>query len=119
MGRRLRLQDLLEQQYGTAFTTRTSDPGAVIGAAAAQLMREDPSRIGFRYVNLSPNAIYLHFVNTVSATQGIQVGPGGGSLGVSFREDGILPGLEWFHVALAAGSAYVLIEYLTAEAQGR
>lgn len=119
MGRRLRLQDLLEQQYGTAFTTRTSDPGATVGAAAVQLMREDPSRIGFRYINLSAIPIYLHFVNTVSVTQGIQVGAGGGSLGVSFREDGILSGLEWFHVTVAAGAAYVLIEYLTAEAQGR
>lgn len=118
MARRLRLQDLLEQQFGTGFTTRISDAGATIGVTAAQLMREDPSRIGFRYINLSTNNIYLHFVGNVSATRGIQVGPGGGSLGALFRNDGILPGLEWFHVAAAAASAYVLIEYLTAEAQG-
>lgn len=104
--------DLLFAREGVRTTRRVNRVAASVGIAAAQVFRQDPNRIGFRFVNLSLNAMYLGSWSDVSSTKGIYVGPNGGSALALWDEDGEEVGYEWFVIADGAASAYLAVETL-------
>ena len=108
------LQGLLKKQLGVTTYERISAAGVTVGVAASRVVRQNPNRVAFVFVNLSVNSIYISPIITPSATRGIRVGPSGGLLRVVWDEDFSLTGYEWNAIASAAGSEYFLIELLTA-----
>ena len=86
--------------------------GVTLGVAAAQALRQNPTRLAFLFVNLSPNVMYLTPLGTPSAAKGVYVGPNGGSFSVLAEEDGEVVAWEWRGLAVAAASPYFLLETL-------
>lgn len=114
-GAALSLRELLEARFGTrGFPNENPENLASIGVTAQRLLRGNPNRIAFLYINLSVDTHYLRFGAAPSATNGIQVGPGGGSVRVFYIDDFDLPAYEWNVLGAAAGGAFYCVEYVTA-----
>lgn len=105
-------RQLLQRVIGVPLVSRGSVAGAMIGVAISAPIVQSPGRVGFVFVNLSVNTIYLTPVGDPSATRGIRVGPGGGTVRCWVLEDGEAVGWEWRAIADAAGSSYFLLETL-------
>jgi hypothetical protein len=108
------IETLLARALGVRVITRPSAPGLTVGVASAQVLRQNPNRVGFTFVNLSANTIYLAPGREASSTYGILVGANGGAVGVTWFEDFTLCAYDWQAIATAAASAYLVIELLTA-----
>ncbi len=106
------LHTLLERLYGVKIVPQISAPGFQVGVVVGQLLKQNANRIFVIVVNLSPNTISTSPDGVPSATHGITLGPGGGSLIMNFRDDLDLVGLEWAAIATAAGSDVLVVEGL-------
>jgi hypothetical protein len=108
------LEALLRERLGATAHPEVNRTLTSVGVAAAQLFRQDPTRVAFLVVNLSANSIYISPEPTVSATAGILLGANGGAASAIWDEDFDLVGLEWFALAAAAASAIWTLELVTA-----
>ena len=90
------IQDLLEAQLGTSFIERENPEGIDnIDTAVKDILRPDPSRVAFLFVNLSStDAIFLRPSGAATTSNGVRV-PAGGSAFTSWREDGTTPAKGW------------------------
>lgn len=75
-------------------------------------MRNDDDRLGFTFVNLSVNDMYIGPFADVASSKGIKAGPNGGSIALVWFEDFEIVGREWFAIATGAASNLLLIELI-------
>jgi len=108
----LSILDLLEREIGEPVSAQAPLTPTTIGTTSTRLVIQNPQRVAFLVVNLSANTIYVAPTGVVSATTGIRLGPTGGQVAVLWKEDLVLPALEWSIIADGAASAYLLIELL-------
>jgi len=108
------VRDYLLARLGVPTTPRASVAGSTLGLTVAQILRQDPRRVGFIFINLSPNQIFISPIGAATSTNGIRVGPSGGSVHVLALEDGEMAAWEWSGVADLAGSNYFILEILLA-----
>lgn len=111
------LRKLTVDRFGVAVIPVTNPEISSVGVAAARVLRQNPDRLGFNFVNLSPNDMYVGPFADVSSSKGIKVGPNGGSLATVWIEDFESVGVEWFVLATAAASNLLMIEYVAEQAQ--
>jgi len=97
--------ELLSNTYGVTLMIEDNPEVSQVGTTDVVILKNNPRRIGLVIINLSANAIYVRPQMTASATAGIGLVAGGGSLSMNCIEDFHLPSLEWHAVASAAGSA--------------
>lgn len=83
-----------------------------VGTTATRFLRVDGDRLGFVFVNLSVNDMFIGWFPDVSSSKGARVGPSGGSAVAIWEEDFLVLGAEWFVVATAAASALYYTEYI-------
>lgn len=103
------LYELLTREYGAGQWRVEEGIIANAGAAPLQFLRQDPRRIAFVFMNLSANALgILPSGNIVAATRQLTV-PSGGIAAFNFRDDLVLPGLEWFVLGTAAAEAFLAL----------
>lgn len=107
------LADLVQDRLGVKTFARFNPVKTTAGVTAAQVLRQQPNRAAFVYVNLSTADIYLGPFADVSATKGIRIPASGGSAVFLYEEDFDLVGYEWFDVATVAASAIFVLELLT------
>ena len=113
------IYDLLRREYGTEFIPSFSDALiATVGATSAQLLRQDGSRIGFVFVNLSANTIFIRPREAATTSAGIRVDSGGGSIVTIWKDDGPLPALDWHAIASGAASAFFFMALRLPTRQG-
>ncbi len=110
------LRKLTVDRFSVAVIPITNPEISSVGLAAARVLRQNPDRLGFNFVNLSVNDMYLGPFPDVSATKGIKVGPNGGSLATIWIEDFESVGQDWFVIATAAASNLLMIEYVAEQA---
>jgi len=108
------VRDYLLARLGVPTTPRASAAGSVLGLTVGQILRQDPRRVGFIFINLSPNQMFISPIGAASATNGIRVGPSGGSVHVLSLEDGEMTAWEWTGIADLAASNYFILEILLA-----
>lgn len=114
------LAELLTEQLGIKTYSRENPVVSQIQTTATLILRQDPSRIGFLYVNLSSENHFIAPLAGVASDNGVFVGPSGGNVQVVYTEDFDLPGRAWFAVAGAANSDFLVIEVLLlAQREGR
>ncbi len=107
------LRDLVRRELGAETFVDVNRVVSSIGVAAVQIMRQQPNRLAFVVVNLSPNDIHIGPFRDVSSSKGILLPPSGGSVVSIYTEDFDLVGYEWFGIAAAAASAILVVEWLT------
>lgn len=80
-----------------------------VGTSATRLVLNDPESAALLFVNVGANTIYISLTDKVSASRGIVLDSGGGSLSMIVRDDLVLPAREWWGLAdTAATDLYVL-----------
>lgn len=104
------VRELLVRRFGTYFTPESNRVASTVGTTSTEVLRGDPSRVGFLFVNLSLNNIFLSPIGAASATNGIRLDPNGGSVSVEWEEDGEVVAWPWQAVADGAGSAFLALE---------
>ncbi len=106
------LADLVRGHLGVPTFTRENPEVSTVGVTPVTVLRQNPNRVAFTIVNLSAVEVFLRPLQNPSATVGILVGPGGGSLTLDWLEDFDLCGYEWRAVANAAASPVFVLEWL-------
>lgn len=106
------VQGLIERELGVKTSSRQSDPASTISQAAVVIFKPDPRRLFFLFVNMGTGTIFLAPRPGVSATDGIFIPANGGTLSSSFRDDFILPALEWSGLGADANIPFYTLEVL-------
>lgn len=104
------VSDLLTAKFGVRFVSKLNRSLSSVGTTVVQVVRQDPSRIGFTIVNLSLNRIYVSPIGAPSATRGVRIDPNGGSVALNWEEDGEAVAWEWKGIADGAGSNVYILE---------
>lgn len=73
-----------------------------------ELVQNFPDRVSLTFCNVSDTDIYIATTTEVSTARGIRVAAGG-SVSLDVYEDALLPALQWYAVAAAAGGKDVYI----------
>lgn len=107
-----RLADLVNERFRGPVVPFVNRLITSVGITATQLMRPDSDRLGFVFVNLSINTMYLGWFADVSSSKGVRVGQGGGNAVAVWDEDFLVLGQDWYVVADAAASNLYLTEYI-------
>ena len=80
-----------------------------LGLTIVEVCPNDSERLSLVFVNLGGGVVYLAPDPSVSATRGIVIGPSGGSVSMTERDDTLMPTLQWFGLStLAATDCYLL-----------
>jgi hypothetical protein len=104
------IYDLLEQQFGARVEPILDFPLAQLTNVSQVLFRQDPRVAGWSFVNTGAAAVALRPMGVASAANGIQVPPSG-MLSVNWRDDGVLPALEWQAVSPGGNQTFFAIAY--------
>ena len=102
--------ELLANQFGLALDFEENPVVSSVGVTDLVLVKNNPRRIALVIINLSGNTLYVRPGSSpASATAGMVLVSGGGSLTMDVTSDFILPAREWHAVATGAASAvYVM-----------
>jgi hypothetical protein len=107
-----RLAELVARDFGGPIDARYNREISVVGTTVLRVFRLDADRVGASIVNLSANKIYAGPFLNVSATRGILLGPNGGQLVLTYNEEFLTVGAEWYVLASKANSAIFTIELI-------
>ena len=105
--------ELIERELGAKVTYRVNPEVAQIGTSATQFLKQNPRRVAFVLSVLGAYDVYIHTDQSVTSSNGILVGKSGGSSSTNWKEDFILPALNWYGIASSASNCYVLTIELT------
>lgn len=102
------LAKILKDRWGVR--TQAAQKTITLGVAAAELVPNNPDRLGLTIINLSTNSVYVALDNSVSDTKGMLLVPSGGSVTFSLEEDFQMVGWAIWGVATGADSSLFIIE---------
>lgn len=94
--------DFLREKYGGELSYDSGT--AQVGTTAERLLGGDADRLFVLVVNLSANVVYVHFEDNVGNSNGIRLGPAGGSMQIDIEGDAMLTTLPIWAVADGASS---------------
>lgn len=106
----LSVRDLLKARLGTATSPRVNRAASSVAVTTTQVLRNDPSRASFLFVNLGAFVVFLTPEGVPSSTNGIRVEPNGGALAVEWETDGEVVAWEWRAIAVGGASAVLILE---------
>ena len=75
-----------------------------VAVTATHLWRASPDRVALVIQNIGAQNMYVGTSPTVSATNGLLLGAGGGVMSLSAEQDGETPTREWWGLAAAVGT---------------
>jgi len=76
-----------------------------IGTTVGTVIDSDPDRLGLLVMNLSTNTVFVGIENNISSTNGIRLGPSGGSISFNVEDDGMILTRRIYGLATGAGSS--------------
>jgi len=94
------------------FPTRAVENPVIasVGTTAAEILRNNPDRVFWLVINLSPNVVYGALSGDVSGSKGIRLDAYGGWASMSVEEDGEAVAYPVFAIATGADSAIYVLE---------
>ncbi len=112
------VRDLLKARLGVPTRPRTSSPVMAPAPVVAPAVKQDAARVGIMFVNTGTFQVFLvpnSGGNPPSAVTGIKVEPNGGSLVVTWEEDGEITAWEWLGTANGGNSILFVVETIIDE----
>ena len=106
------IQGLLNQLFSVETELRDNPLVVQAEVTVTQILRANPSRIGFNLTNLGANAVFLWSDNAVSTTRGIRLSGNGGHAAALFDEDFTRVAYAWYVIADGGVSAIAVQEVL-------
>lgn len=102
------LKDFVDKHFSTSTQAYGNDVAIVIGITL--LAPNNPDRLMLVAINLSDTDVYVTPDKNPSATHGILLQSGGGTMSMNAAIDGELVGYEWnIYCTAAAKAVYVLV----------
>ena len=92
--------ELIEKELGISVDFRFGE-GVDVDLVDKIIVRNDPGRVALVIVQLGGGTIFVRPLTVASSSNGIALAASGGALTMNWRDDFILPALEWH----GAGSA--------------
>jgi len=114
------VRDLLKARLGVPTRARVSSPVISGAPVIATPVKQDAARVGIMFVNVGAFQVFIvpnSGGNPPSANIGIKVEPNGGSLVVTWEEDGEITAWEW--LATANGGTTIMFVVETIIDEGR
>jgi len=108
----MKAADIIARRFGVSTWARQNPLTSVVGTSVSRVLDNNPGRLAWTIVNLSPNNVYLALDRGVGATHGILLTPNGGSASMMLDEDYEATCWEMFGVASADNSDIFVIEVL-------
>lgn len=75
-----------------------------IATTPTKVVDNNPEAVQLTIINLGAEDVYLRPANNPSTKAGILLLASGGSVSLNVRDDGMLPGRQWYGVSAAATS---------------
>lgn len=109
------LDDLISQQLGVRTQPRVNPEVSSVGVADVAVLRNNPNRVAFIFVNLGANDVFLvpALAGLASSTNGIRCAANGGGAAANWRDDFNIVGVEWHAIAPNGASAVLVISLET------
>lgn len=108
------VHELVDERFGVLTRTNENPESAVVNIAETLLLRANPNRLALVIINLSANTVFVKPREGVSATAGIALAAGVGSLSVTMEDDFTLAALDWFGTSAVDAQAVFVLEILSA-----
>lgn len=108
------LAHLLEAHYGVKTTYKLNPLVSQAAITVTKVLSYNPNRLGFVFMNVGSNDIYLMPTNKPAAGNGIFISGGGGGVGFVWNEDFELVSSEWFAIAIG-GVSNIYVHEVTSE----
>lgn len=108
----LTVRDLLRARLGTATTPVRNRAASSVGTTAADVLRNDPSRASFQFVNLGAFTVFVTPLGEPSSTNGFRIEANGGALIADWETDGEVVAWAWRGIAIGGTSALLILENL-------
>jgi hypothetical protein len=105
-----RLADLIARDFGGPIDALYNRELSAVGTTTVRVFRLDADRVGALIVNLSSAKVYAGPFLNVSATKGILLGPNGGQLVLTYDEEFLTVGAEWYLRSSKANCAIFTVE---------
>jgi len=108
-----KLHDLIFEKFKVKTIPNINPLTDKVGTTPKKILDNNPDRLAWFVVNLSPNTLYLHFSNDVSSTKGIFVAPNGGFASMIYDEDFHAVGWEIWGKATDEDSNIYVVEIVS------
>jgi len=108
-----RLAEVIESEFGFKFQAEfTPYAEALAAATIEQLLRANPDRVRWTIFNLGTDVVYLSHDAAPSSTNGYYLDKNGGSISMSWNEDGELVGYPIY--AISVGTPTLMLSAVRA-----
>ena len=112
-----RIDELIEAEYGGQFTYQVDPLVTELQTTRTVFLHANADRVAFLLFNLDPDSAFIApSPRDASTTEGVQVPGNGGWRFFNWKDDLILPSLEWN--GLTSGAAAGAIWVVTLEGSG-
>ncbi len=102
--------DLIRREFGVGVGVNPNPERTSATTAVNLLFRSNPRRLGIIVYNLTTSGLWVGPFLDLAATKGFRVAANGGSLQAIWREDYILPTLDWYCLSDAVDQAILSYE---------
>lgn len=109
--------DLLDERFGIRTRINQQPVVTQLETTDTLFLRADPNRLAFVVLNLGATNIHVKPNGGVTATNGIALVAGTGSLSLTLEDDFSLPTLEWHGIATTGAVAIFVLEVLSSPFQ--
>lgn len=103
------IYELIQREYGVGHMQAEPGRVGVAAVAATQILKQDPTRVSFVFMNLSANTLGILPRGDLALTNRSILVAAGGLASFNWRDDLVLPALEWFVVGTAAAEAWMVV----------
>jgi len=94
-----KLADAIETKYGFHIRAEFPPKPFTLSTTPQEILKANPDRISWTIINLGTVVVHLAHGEDVSSTNGYYIAANGGSLGMTWDEDGELVGFPIWAVA--------------------
>jgi len=107
------LHDLILDRFKVKTRAVENPVTDTVGTEPVIILHNNPNRVFWLLINLSPNTIYVALSHDVSPNKGVYVDPNGGGTSMIWDEDFHATGWAVWAVASAADSKIYVLEIAT------
>ena len=107
------LNDLITEKFGVSTQFKINPLVNQLGTSKEKILNNNPNRIAYVLINLSPNSIYVLPDEEVSESRAIKILGGGSKFSMNYETDFHLVGVGLYGFAEVDASQIMVLEILT------
>lgn len=100
------LHELIKKELG--FNTVAKEKNVTVSTSVSKILDNNPDRIMLLIMNTGSSSCYIGLTSEVTTTNGLLIDAQGGAVVFTYKEDGELVGREFWAIASADTTLYIL-----------